>query len=209
MKSKILAQGAEAIILLKEVDCQGTLVPYIIKKRIKKSYRIPELDKKIRKLRTRAEARILKRASKIIYVPKVIGENEKSKELIIEHIKGKKLSEHLDNLKNKIQICKQIGETTAKLHDNNIIHSDLTTSNMILQEKTKKIYFIDFGLSYHSHKLEDKAVDIHLFKQALEAKHFKHYKQLLASFLAGYKKSKTSKEVLERLKKVESRGRYK
>ena len=124
-------------------------------------------------------------------------------------IDGKKLSEHLDNfpLTKQKSICKRIGESVAKLHDADIIHGDLTTSNMILVED--KIFFIDFGLGFISHKFEDKAVDLHLLKQALEAKHFKNWKQLFDSAFKGYEKSKDSKIVLERLKAVEKRGRYK
>ena len=51
---KIIAQGAEAII----TKDKNT----IIKNRIKKSYRIPVLDERIRKSRTKAEAKIIKKA---------------------------------------------------------------------------------------------------------------------------------------------------
>jgi len=52
-------------------------------------------------------------------------------------------------------------------------------------------------------------VDIHLFKQALEAKHFKNWEVLFKEFEKSYSKSKDSKIVFERLKAVEKRGRYK
>ena len=80
---------------------------------------------------------------------------------------------------------------------------------MILHSKDKKVYFIDFGLGYHSNRIEDKAVDLHLIAQALEAKHSKIYKACFKAILSGYKKSKNFKAVLERLKIVRSRGRYK
>jgi Kae1-associated kinase Bud32 len=124
----------------------------------------------------------------------------------MQFIKGKKLSEHLDTLKNANKICEQIGKQTSVLHDNDIIHGDLTTSNLILAKN--KLYFIDFGLSFHSHRIEDKAVDLHLLRQALEAKHFKHWETFFRFFLKGYNpKNKTS--ILQQLKKVEARGRYK
>lgn len=201
MKPKIIQQGAEAKIILSN--------NFIIKDRIKKSYRIPEIDDRIRKLRTRSEAKLLDKASKIIPIPNVIKIDEKAKEIRMEFINGKKLSDHLDKfpLKKQKGICRSIGENTAKLHDADIIHGDLTTSNMIL--KNNKIYFIDFGLGFISHKFEDKAVDIHLLRQALEAKHFKHWETLFKEVLKAYSKSKDSKIVLERLKAVEKRGRYK
>jgi len=284
MAEKIIAHAAEAIIL-KEGD-------KVIKRRIKKGYRIDELDEKLRKLRTRGEAKLLEKAEKIISVPKLIKADEKTKEIDMEFINGKKLSENLDNLKNKFEIMEKAGEEVAKLHDNNIIHGDLTTSNMILVENSEnnktpklnnkinnkdksqlinnktlynnvisinndnsennnaktpklnksinnktskqqdkpapinnqinlsddskliadkenfKVYIIDFGLGFSSGRIEDKAVDLHLIKQALEAKHFQNWEKLFESFLKGYNpKDKT--RILEQLKKVEARGRYK
>lgn len=200
MTSKIIAQGAEAKIILKNQT--------ITKDRISKSYRIPELDKQIRKRRTKAETKLLRKASEIINSP--IPETSKEIHKIkMPFIDGEKLSDYLDkfSLTKQKQICKQIGKDVAKLHDADIIHGDLTTSNMILEND--KIFFIDFGLGFISRKFEDKAVDIHLFKQALEAKHFRNWEVLFSEFEKGYNKSKDSKTVFERLKAVEKRGRYK
>lgn len=198
---KEIARGAEAVLLRKN--------SILIKKRIKKSYRIPEIDEKLRKLRTRREAKIIEKISKIIRVPKIIKVDEEKKEIVMEFIEGEKLSDILDKLdmREQLSICKKIGENIAHLHEANIIHGDLTTSNIIY--KDKEIYFIDFGLSFYSQRIEDKAVDLHLLKQALEAKHFKNWKILFKKILDGYKKYKNFNEVIERLKKVERRGRYK
>ncbi len=197
MKQNIIGRGAEAI-LTKEKDC-------LIKDRIKKRYRIPELDIKLRKSRTKKEAKLLLRAASLIPVPEIISTDNKEK-ITMQFIEGKKLSETLDNLKNKEKICEKIGNNIAKLHDSNIIHGDLTTSNMILSEN--KVYFIDFGLGFTSKRIEDKAVDLHLLKQALEAKHFQDWETLFTSVLKGYKTTNKNL-ILEQLRKVESRGRYK
>lgn len=127
----------------------------------------------------------------------------------MDFIEGKKLSDNLDSfpIEEQKEICTKIGKNVAELHDSDIIHGDLTTSNMIL--KGQKVYFIDFGLGFHSHKIEDKAVDLHLLKQALEARHFVHWLALFHSVLQGYSSSKNSGVVLQQLKKVEARGRYK
>ncbi|MBX4196435.1 Kae1-associated serine/threonine protein kinase [Candidatus Pacearchaeota archaeon] len=196
---KLIAQGAEAKI----IQISST----ILKQRIRKGYRISELDEKLRKQRTRKEAKLLEKAKQLIPVPKLIKMDEANKELEIEFIKGKKLAEHLDGLKNKITIAKEIGKNVARIHDAGIIHGDLTTSNMIAQDS--KVYFIDFGLGFESDKIEDKAVDLHVLKEALEAKHFKYAEQLFQGVVKGYKKSKYAKETLKRLEKVEQRGRYK
>jgi Kae1-associated kinase Bud32 len=212
MALQIIQQGAEAIILKEKNK--------IIKKRVKKSYRIPELDEKIRKLRTRSETKLLKKASEIISIPNVSKSDEKTKEISMDFIDGKKLSETLDKFskKEQLKICGKIGKNVGKLHSKDIIHGDLTTSNMILKNVSKGenskenlgvLYFIDFGLGFISHKYEDKAVDLHLLRQALEAKHFQHWEELFKKVLKEYKIFKEFKIVLERLKAVEKRGRYK
>lgn len=202
-QQKIIQQGAEAIITLKNNQ--------IIKNRIKKSYRIPELDNKIRKLRTRSETKLLEKASKIINIPEVIDSDEKQKKITMEYIQGKKLSENLNlfTLEKQKKIIQQLGKDISKLHNSNIIHGDLTTSNMILKEN--QIFFIDFGLGFQNGKYEDKAVDLHLLKQALEAKHFQNWQELFKEFEKGYlsDNSEEAKKVFERLKVVEKRGRYK
>ncbi len=198
----IISQGAEAI-LRKENN-------QLIKERISKNYRINDLDEKIRKLRTRSESKLLEKAYSIIKVPKLIDSNDKEMKIIMEFIEGEKLSDNLDkfNSKKRDKITEEIGKNTALLHNNNIIHGDLTTSNMIL--KNEEIYFIDFGLGFFSIKSEDKAVDIHLFKQALESKHYRHFETSFENFLKGYKKHTSNyKNIMERLEKVEKRGRYK
>ena|SRR3989344_1427266 len=199
----LIAQGAEAKIF-KENNL-------VIKERIPKSYRIKELDDKIRKYRTRREINILEKASKIIPVPKLDkASSEKEFKVVMDYIDGKKLAEFLDSFEDKkrIQVCKIIGNQVALLHNNNIVHGDLTTSNMLL--KDNELYFIDFGLSFIDQKEEHKAVDLHLLKQALESKHYKHYESSFKAVLEGYKEiSNNYKAILDRLDKVEGRGRYK
>jgi len=199
-QSKTIAQGAEAKIILSD--------NFIIKDRIKKNYRIKEIDKTIRKRRTKSEKKLLIKANKLINSPLPLDDNSEY-QIKMPYIKGKKLSENLDNMpaKKQLTIMKQVGKDIAKLHDNEIIHGDLTTSNMILVKD--KVFFIDFGLGYISTKIEDKAVDLHLLKQALEAKHYKNYEELWKAIEQGYNSSKQAKAVLNQLIKVEKRGRYK
>ncbi len=199
---KILHQGAEAILYLDKSN--------LVKERISKSYRHPTIDNNKRKYPTRREYKLLRKAMEVgLNVPKPIDFNEIDMKIVMEHIKGDVLKETLDNYKEekRDKVSKLIGEQIALMHDNDIIHGDLTTSNMIL--KQDQVFLIDFGLGSISLKSEDKAVDLHLLKQALESKHYRHHEDLYTSFLQGYKKSKNYKETLERLEKVEKRGRYK
>jgi TP53 regulating kinase-like protein len=73
-----------------------------------------------------------------------------------------------------------------------------------------EVHFIDFGLSFVSEKIEDKAVDLHLLDRALESKHHEIYKECISAVIEGYKQGNPGwSEVLERLEKVEKRGRNK
>lgn len=197
---KIIDRGAEAILVLKDGE--------LIKKRVKKNYRIKEIDDKLRRRRNRIEARNIERVSSVINVPKIFKIDEKEKNIYMEYIKGKRLSEVFNGMpwEQQKQICDKIGESVGKIHDQNVVHGDLTTSNMILKEK--EIYFIDFGLSFYSKRREDKAVDLHLLKQALEAKHFQNWNKLYKEILKEYKPKEKS-NILKHLKKVEKRGRHK
>ena len=198
---KLLKQGAEAKIFLESNS--------IIKERISKSYRIKDIDNKLRLYRTRSEAKILNKCNSIINVPSVIGVDEKDMKIKMEFIDGKLLRDLINDLseKGRKEIFFKIGNEISKLHDNDIIHQDLTTSNMVFLDN--KIYFIDFGLSFISDRVEDKAVDLHLLKQALNAKHYLYAEECFYYVLEGYKESKDYSKVIERFNKVEGRGRYK
>ncbi|HKL23840.1 MAG TPA: KEOPS complex kinase/ATPase Bud32 [Candidatus Nanoarchaeia archaeon] len=213
-KFKLIQQGAEAKIYLNQEES------LIIKKRISKEYRHEELDKKLRKRRTKSETKIMIQASEIINVPCPLDKpGEIFSELRIPYIKGEKLSDFLNNFDFKKQknICFEIGKSVALLHKKGIIHGDLTTSNMIadsssINKHCLRIYFIDFGLGFYSDKIEDKAVDLHLLKQALEAKHFqkweKLYLEVQKGYISGYEKE-PAEQVFKRIERVEKRGRYK
>ena len=195
---KELSRGAEAVLYL-----NGDRV---VKKRISKGYRIKELDLELRKLRTRSEGKILEKVN--INKPRVYSVDEKEMEIEMDFIDGTVLRDALDNFDNKkiVETGELIGEEIGKMHSLDIVHGDLTTSNFIY--KDGKVYFIDFG--FVSKKDEDKAVDLRLLKQALDAKHYNLSKECFDAVLDGYKRgNKNFKTVLERLNKVELRGRYK
>ena len=193
----IVGRGAEAV-LNKDDE-------FLTKERVKKSYRLKEIDEKIRKSRTKREASLIRAARRIgVNVPAIIDEDTKT--IKMEFLAGKRIKDVL-NENNYEELCTGIAAFIALLHKNDIIHGDLTTSNMMLKEN--EIYFIDFGLGFISRRFEDLAVDLHLLKEALEAKHFQHWEILFNEVLKGYKKSKNSRRVLEQFKRVEKRGRYK
>ena len=204
MTKKLIFQGAEAKIFINPLHKD-----LLHKERIQKTYRHKKLDEKIRKSRTKAEVKLLTKAfSTKANVPKIISQDKYK--IILEKIQGDKLSDKLNSYdeKKQLEVMKKLGEQVTIIHDNNIIHGDLTTSNMILQSKTEKLYLIDFGLGFIGSKIEDKAVDIHLLKQAIVAKHFQNHEDIFKAFLKSYT-PKEKLKILERLKAVEKRGKNK
>ena len=193
-----IAQGAEAI-----VSREGG---HVVKNRFEKKYRHPELDKNLRKYRTRREAKILKKLEELNFpAARVIGIDEDKGILKITFIKGEPVKNILH--KDHRKLSREIGKKVATLHKHNIIHGDLTTSNMILD---REIVFIDFGLGFSSEREEDKAVDLHLVRQALESKHYKIWEECFEEVIKGYKEHYPEhKKVLKRFEIVESRGRNK
>ncbi|MBI2131065.1 O-sialoglycoprotein endopeptidase, partial [Candidatus Woesearchaeota archaeon] len=65
------------------------------------------------------------------------------------------------------------------------------------------------GLSFFSQKVEDKAVDLHLLKEALESKHYRFWEKAFKAVIEGYSgKAKDAELTLKRLEAIEKRGRY-
>ncbi|MEM5813234.1 MAG: KEOPS complex kinase/ATPase Bud32 [Candidatus Aenigmatarchaeota archaeon] len=200
-QNKILQRGAEAIIYLENENI-------VVKDRIKKSYRIKEIDEKLRRIRTKREAKLLKVARDLgVRTPKVISAEEYK--IKMEFIYGKKLKDVLQNLsKEKIEeIFKIIANYIALLHSKDIIHGDLTTSNFIL--KDDEIYLIDFGLGFYSSRIEDKATDLYLLYQSIKSAHFNILNEawniILKKYIESYEKAEL---VIKRLGEIEKRGRY-
>lgn len=181
--------------------------------RVPKSYRHPKLDLKLRTSRTIREAEILHEAKRTsVPTPTIYFVNEKEAKLVIEYIEGVRIKEHLEKLKNVDlnRIFEDIGMKIGLLHKSSLIHGDLTTSNMILT-KDQKIYLIDFGLSFHSQDNEDRGVDIHLMKRALNSTHYNSSSLCMKSIVNGYTKimkRDLTRKILDRVKEIEDRGRY-
>ncbi|MCS7134893.1 MAG: KEOPS complex kinase/ATPase Bud32 [Candidatus Aenigmarchaeota archaeon] len=198
---KFKRMGAEAVIYL-----EGG---YLVKERIKKGYRIDEIDEKIRRFRTSLESKLLIEAKRNgVYVPSVIDIDKQNFKIQMEFVDGVRLKEYLQQSpRNVKKICQQLGEIIGRLHNVGIVHGDLTTSNMIL--KDGNIYLIDFGLGYFSKRIEDYGTDLKLLKEAFKSTHFKLLKVCWSNILKGYRKEyKNAKEVIEKVGEIEKRVRY-
>ena len=186
-------QCAEAI-----VELQGELV---YKRRIEKRYRVKAIDLRIRRERTKSEAKIISEARrKGVPTPIIVDIDEY--EIVMERIDGQLAKAVIAE-----EISEQIGEFVGILHKNGIIHGDLTTSNIFVGTDSR-IYFIDFGLSFIDSSTEAQGVDVHVFFQSLKGTHEAH-ERLKASFITGYKRTfARAAQVLKRVEEIERRGRY-
>ena len=200
----MIYKGAEAELYLSEWHGR----PAIIKKRIPKGYRITEIDEKIRVQRTKKEALLMEAARKAgVCVPIVYDVNIKNKEIIMQYIQGLRIKDIIDNKEEHWQknICETIGKSIASIHENGIIHGDITTSNMIVMEN--KLYFIDFGLGSKNNDTESRGVDLHVLMEAFKATH--NNTNLFQWTLTAYKKHSThSNQVIKIIDEITQRGRY-
>ena len=195
-----IAQGAEAVLYREDEK--------LIKERVKKGYRIPELDHKIRKERTRREARLLSEARRAgVDTPTIVEVDEQGFRIVMRFIDGSRLKELFYKAGPKQELAEKVGKSIGMLHSAGIVHGDLTTSNMI--EKGGRVYFIDFGLGSFSRRTEDFAVDLSVLHEAIKSTHFKDLNMLWNYIIQGYKDANKGWEiVLKALDKLETRGRY-
>ena len=100
-----------------------------------------------------------------------------------------------------------MGAVIAQIHDADIIHGDLTTSNMIYDQTAGHVTLIDFGLSGVSGLAEDKAVDLYVLERAFLSTHpntEQQFQELLQSYRQSSKKAAV---IIARLDEVRLRGR--
>ena len=239
--SILLSQGAEGKIYIGEFLSKKC----IVKERFIKKYRVKELDQKLTKNRILNESRNISRASKLgINVPTLYFvdlierkifmeflENSCQLKIILQSIYSLEDISPYESLLNKIS--NDLGNMISKLHSGDLIHGDLTPSNIILtiKEDTNSeilnnaeqiimknknydyMYLIDFGLSSvalsTSASLEDKAVDLYVLKRAIISSNPKSEELFEKAMNIYEKKCKDGEEIIKRYKKVEMRGRKK
>ncbi|CDG66119.1 MAG: bifunctional N6-L-threonylcarbamoyladenine synthase / protein kinase Bud32 [Methanobacterium sp.] len=210
LPSQLLAKGAEANIYPDHYLNEEVL----IKKRVAKGYRIKEIDTYLRKKRTKNEAKLLAEAKRCgVITPLVYDADLKEQSITMEKVRGievKKIfsSEDPLDLDQIRAISRTIGENVARLHDCGLIHGDLTTSNLLLEEDGKSVVFIDFGLGKFSDLVEDKGVDLLVFKKAINGTHHNISQECFEHILKGYESARDYKEVVAKIEEIEGRGRY-
>jgi Kae1-associated kinase Bud32 len=184
--------GAEAVVDI----CADS----VLKRRVAKKYRTTEIDAKLRKERTRLEAKIQSDARRA-GVPTPIIQAVEGFEITMERIKGSAVRFAISE-----KIAEQVGEMLCALHQAGIVHGDPTTRNMIFS--SGKVFLIDFGLACYDTSVEARGVDVHVFFQALEASH-ENFISMKSAFILGYaKRCPDAQQILDKVHQIKRRGRY-
>ena len=232
---RLISQGAEALVFETNqhpFNPEVKTEEFIIKYRPFKNYRHPQIDKTLTKKRTVAECRCLVKLNNMkgINVPHLVASDPYN-----GYIWQTKIGEQLPNgtfssLKNFLwlhnndkdaylstveEVLIKVGKQIGILHNNQYIHGDLTSSNIVLQRDANTgiwdAYLIDFGLSGYSTMVEDKGVDLYVLERAIMSTHSLHADKYNEWIMQGYKESFDNqdnlKQVLKRFEEVRQRGR--
>ncbi|XP_026761114.1 EKC/KEOPS complex subunit TP53RK [Galleria mellonella] len=229
---KVLKQGAEAKLYV----CKYLGQPTLIKERFQKNYRHPDLDATITKERIKNEARSIVRCKTAgVKTPSLYLVDFQRRRIYMQHFENSiTVKDFIINVVNSDQnsnaastleaVATMIGHTVRKLHENNIIHGDLTTSNMLLIERTPndtdnvskwlqkdnlELVMIDFGLSYVDSSTEDMGVDLYVLERAIISTHNDFpslFNKILDAYM-NYNKHNNIKEIINKFEEVRARGR--
>jgi N6-L-threonylcarbamoyladenine synthase/protein kinase Bud32 len=214
--------GAEAAVTMREAE--------VVKRRRPKSYRHRALDERLRRERTVAEARTTSEARRAgVPTPLVRDVDLANATLRLQRVGEADLADRLSP-----ELAREVGRQLARLHAAGVVHGDPTTRNVRVGSVSgnptdavdaeaadggdaagapdgptadqPRAFLVDFGLAYHSGHVEDHAMDLHVFAGSVRGT-ADDPDPVLAAVEAGYE-AVGDPAVLDRLREVEGRGRY-
>jgi N6-L-threonylcarbamoyladenine synthase/protein kinase Bud32 len=207
-------QGAEATVTIED--------DRVVKRRLPREYRHPALDERLRRERTRSEARLTSKARRVgVPTPVVHDVDVPEATIVFQYVGDADLREALS-----VERVHDVGRHLATIHDDGFVHGDPTTRNVRVgragedaggdadddagAEADGHTFLVDFGLGYATRHEEDHAMDLHVLAQSL-AGSADDPDRLQAAAEDGYREGRDSDDaaaVLDRLRAVEGRGRY-
>lgn len=210
LPSNILAKGAESDILEKSYLGEDA----ILKKRVSKSYRVKEIDNKIRKMRTKSESKLISDIKTCgVKSPVLFDVNLEDESILMEKIHGNLVKDIMDSLssEDRFNLAKKIGYNIGLMHNKDIIHGDITSSNMMVDDEGNFV-FLDFGLGSYSDLVEDKATDLLVLKKSFQSIDYEianeTFDWILDGYIDSYEDDLNKNMILNKIKEIESRGRY-
>lgn len=177
------------------------------------------MDDSLTKERIKAETKAIVRCKSVgIRTPAIYLVDFERRMVFMEHLL------HSITLKDFIEttsfeklskLAISIGTILGRMHEGNIIHGDLTSSNILLMNVHNKDKFddledlkIDFGLSHVDCSAEDKRVDLYVLERALVSTHAvadQIFPKIIENYSNYYKKG--FKEILAKYEGIRARGR--
>jgi Kae1-associated kinase Bud32 len=206
-----VSRGAEAAI--RKVDWWG--FPALLKERDPKSYRPKALDDRLRRERTRNEARLLVDARRLgVRTPIIYDIDLPRHRLILEELPGPTLRQLLEDPglphETLLGAVRAFGVALGRLHAGGVSHGDLTSSNVLYPEgPTGPPALLDLSMGSRSPGVEELGIDLHLVEEDLKALHAKS-EGLVRVFHQGYAEGnpKGEKDARARSRAIRGRVRY-
>jgi Kae1-associated kinase Bud32 len=208
---RTVSEGAEAEI--RAVDWWG--FPALLKARGAKRYRPKALDERLRRERTRTEARLLVEARRLgVRTPIIYDLDVERCQIVLEELPGPTLKAVLEDpslpAEELSQAVRTFGTALGRLHAGRISHGDLTSSNVLFPAgPTGPVALIDLSMGSRNAGLEELGIDLHLVEEDLKALSARA-PSLLRAFHAGYAEGNPAgaKDVRARAKAIRGRVRY-
>uniref|UniRef100_A0A182QFX2 non-specific serine/threonine protein kinase n=1 Tax=Anopheles farauti TaxID=69004 RepID=A0A182QFX2_9DIPT len=225
---ELLKQGAEGKLYIGTYKGKRCLV----KERFEKKYRHPALDRQLTRQRIKAEQKAFQRcAAAGLSTPELYGVDLEGRKIFMEYLQQSKTAKEFIDEQTVAgcrasespllkKLAEEIGRMVGVLHRNNLVHGDLTTSNVLLDPVEKsaaeangtewpyRLVTIDFGLSHFSDNVENKGVDLYVLERAILSAH-SQLPELFGMILETYRVHNTNRceETIAKFEEVRARGR--
>jgi len=197
-------QGAEATVSIG--------AERVVKRRRPREYRHPALDGRLRRERTRGEARLTSEARRAgVPTPLVWDVDLAETTLVFQRVGTADLRDALSASR-----VEAVARHLARIHGAGFVHGDPTTRNVRVGSPDgdasdgdgggDRVFLIDFGLGYHTDDPEDHAMDLHVLERSL-AGTSDDADRLAGAAEAAYREAGEA-AVLDALRDIEGRGRY-
>ncbi len=186
----------------------------VLKCRRARSYRHPDLDRRLTRQRLAVEARVLSRLSSAGFPsPKLMFLDQRNSTMLLSRIEGRTLYDLLKSEDFSGDELFSLGALIRRLHEIGISHGDLTTHN-VMSSDDGQLHLIDFGLSRQSPELEHMGLDLQVLRECLGASH-SDIEDAIDKVCEGYLEAESPLEdgesaenVLDRFRKIAGRVRY-
>ena len=207
--SKMIHQGAEATVFSGYWMGEEA----IFKKRNNRSYRHPDLDRRLTRQRLSVEVRVLRKLhSTKVPSPSLFDVDIDEGWIVLSKVEGVTLYESLLNSESNIEQIKKFGGLIRQLHELGRSHGDLTTHNVLINQDDD-LTLIDFGLSKISPEIEHLGLDLQVLHECLNASHYEE-NGAVESMIDGYLTNSSDNvfpsgpDVIERFNLIRRRVRY-